>query len=239
MKSTSLVRASVLAALTLAGGAAYAAEMTLYTGPNFRGNDLTLSGEARNLDRSGFNDRAESLVVRSGRWEVCTDANFSGYCAVLGPGDYRTLDGPLFRRISSAREIAPIAYDDRAYRYATNEPYPRVVEPRVIERIVEPRIIEQRVIEPRVVEPRSRYSALEVYTLPGFRGSTMRFDGAATTLDTATTNEGVSSLIVREGVWELCTGTDHAGSCRVYEPGRYPRLGSFEGSPVGSLRRVG
>src|SRR5438045_3020387 len=88
MKSISLVRASVLAALTLAGGA-YAAEMTLYTNPNFRGNDLTLSGEARNLERSGFNDRTESLIVRSGRWEVCTDANFGGYCAVLGPGDYR------------------------------------------------------------------------------------------------------------------------------------------------------
>ena len=106
-------------------------------------------------------------------------------------------------------------------------------------RVIVPAIIEHRVIEPRVVEPRSRYSALEVYTMPGFRGSTMKFDGAATTLDTATTTEGVSSLIVREGVWELCTGVDHSGSCRVYEPGRYPRLGSFEGSPVGSLRRVG
>jgi hypothetical protein len=234
MKSTSLVRASVLAALTFAGGA-YAAEMTLYSNANFRGNDLTISGEARNLDRSGFNDRTESLVVRSGRWEVCTDANFAGYCAVLGPGNYRALDGPLFRSISSAREIAPIAYNEPAYRYGAYEPYPRVAEPV----IVEPRIIEQRVVEPRIVEPRSRYSALEVYTLPGFRGSTMRFDAEATTLDKATTTEGVSSLIVREGVWELCTGTDNSGSCRVYEPGRYPRLGSFEGAPVGSLRRVG
>jgi len=224
MKSKSLLRASVLAGLMLAGGA-YAAEMTLFTGPNFRGSDLTLSGEVRNLERSGFNDRTESVIIRSGRWEVCTDADFGGYCTVLGPGDYRMLDSPLLRRISSAREIAPLAYGERRY-YSSNEPYPRVYETPVP-------------VYPQVVEPRARYSALEVYSLPGFRGGTMRFDGNATTLDRATTDEGVSSLIVREGVWELCTGVDHSGSCRVYEPGRYPRLGSFEGAPVGSLRRVG
>ncbi len=44
---------------------------------------------------------------------------------------------------------------------------------------------------------------------------------------------------MREGVWELCTGIDNNGTCRVYEPGRYPRLGSFEGAPIGSLRRIG
>jgi hypothetical protein len=207
----------------LAGGA-YAAEMTLFTGPNFRGADLTINGAANNLERSGFNDRAESVIVRSGRWEVCSDADYAGHCAVLGPGDYRLLDGPLYRRISSAREIAPIAYDERRYyRPGAYEPYPPVVQ----------------AYPPVVQEPRSRYSALEVYSLPGFRGSTMRFDGAATTLDRAATYDGVSSLIVREGTWELCTGVDHSGSCRVYEPGRYPRLGSFEGTPVGSLRRIG
>jgi hypothetical protein len=221
MKVTSLLRAGILGGLMLAGGA-YAAEMTLFTGPNFRGSDLTISGEARNLERSGFNDRTESVIVRSGRWEVCSDADFSGYCTVMGPGEYRLLEGPLYRRISSAREVAPVAYDDRYYRYGSTEAYPRVdTYPRVIE------------------APRGRYSALEVFTLPGFRGSTMRFDGSATTLDNAITNDGVSSLIVREGVWELCTGTDNTGTCRVYEPGRYPRLGSFEGAPVGSLRRVG
>ena len=214
MKSKSLLRASILAGLMLAGGA-YAAELQLFAGPNFRGPDMTINGSANNLDRSGFNDRAESAIVRSGRWEVCTDANYGGYCAVLNPGQYRFLQGPLQRSISSAREIAPLAYDDRQYyRYAPVETYPRAYDP-------------------------YRYSALEVYTLPGFRGSTLKFDRSAPALDPPATNEGVASLIVREGTWELCSGYDHTGSCRVYEPGRYPRLGSFEGSPVGSLRRIG
>jgi hypothetical protein len=143
----------------------------------------------------------------------------------MSPGEYRLLDSPLLRRVSSARELAPLAYDDRRYyrSYGAYEAYPRVVEPAVI--------------APAIIEP--RYSALEVYTLPGFRGSTMRFDGGASALNRTVTSQGVSSLIVREGVWELCTGMDHTGSCRVYEPGRYPRLGSYEGAPVGSLRRVG
>ena len=215
MKSTSLVRAGVLSALLVAG-AAYAGEMSIYSAPNFRGGELTLNGTASNLDRSGFNDRSESIVVRSGRWEVCTDANFGGYCATLGPGDYRLLEGPLYRRISSAREIAPIAYEDRRYyRYGD---YRRAVP---------------------ASPAYDTYSALEVFTLPGFRGSAIRFDGNATSIDSRSPDEGAASLIVREGTWELCTGMNHSGTCRVYEPGRYPRLGAVDGAPVGSLRRIG
>jgi hypothetical protein len=222
MTRTSKLRAALALSLSFAA-AAYGAEMTIFTGPNFSGADLTVRGEVANLDRSGFNDRAESVIVRSGRWEVCSDANFSGYCTVLGPGDYRLLEGPLYRRVSSARELAPLAYDDRR-PYDDRRTYDDRRPPRY---------------GAYPGEERSRYSALEVYTLPGFRGSTMKFDGSATTLDTPTTNEGVSSLIVREGVWELCTNFESRSACRVYEPGRYPRLGNFEGAPVSSLRRIG
>jgi hypothetical protein len=220
-----LLRASVASALLLTG-AAYAGELTIFTQPNFNGGQLTLSGEARNLDRSGFNDRAASVIVRSGRWEVCTDANFSGNCAVLAPGDYPALRGDLYRQISSAREVGPVAYAPEvlpapAYPIARGEYY----EP--------PRY------EPYSEVNHGRYSALELYTLPGFRGSTMKFDNNATTLDKRVTDEGVSSLVVREGVWQLCTGLDFNGRCRTFEPGRYPRLGSFEGAGIGSLRRVG
>jgi len=234
MRHTSLVRTSVIAALMLAGGA-YAAEMTIYTSPNFAGSDMTIRGEARNLDGTGFNDRAASAIVRSGRWEVCTDANFSGECLVLGPGDYARLNDPLYRRISSMREIAPYAADDRRYyRYGAYEPPVVTYAPPPVVTYAPPPVV---AYDPPI--DRGRYSALEVYTRPGFRGSTMRFDRNATTLDRAATDEGVGSLVVREGVWELCTGVNFNGQCRSYEPGSYPRLGRLEGAPVGSLRRVG
>ena len=85
---------------------------------------------------------------------------------------------------------------------------------------------------------RGRYSALEVYSLPDFRGETMNFDRDGHTLDKLASDNGVGSLVIREGRWELCTPESRADRCRVYEPGRYGRLGPFEGAPILALRRV-
>ena len=92
--------------------------------------------------------------------------------------------------------------------------------------------------EPR--EQRGRYSAVQVYTLPDFRGGTMGFSADGTTLDRPL-SEGVNSLVVREGVWELCMSGKFEPTCRTFEPGRYDRLGPRnEGSfQMTSLRRIG
>jgi Beta/Gamma crystallin len=227
MNRKSVVTASVLAAL-LAAGTAYAGEISLYSGTHYRGGELTLHGAASNLERSGYNDRAESVIVRSGRWEACTDADFSGQCVVLEPGNYSALQNPVFRSISSLREVGPYAVNERFYRY---DDAARVYHAPVYSTAP--------VYTAPAYDARHRYSALEIYTLPGFRGSTMKFDNSATTLDKRVTDEGLGSLVIREGVWELCTGLDFNGTCRTYEPGRYGRLGSFEGAPIGSLRRIG
>ena len=47
-----------------------AAEITLYEDPGFNGGQLTLRGYTPNIGNTGFNDRASSVVVNSGRWEV-------------------------------------------------------------------------------------------------------------------------------------------------------------------------
>lgn len=222
MKSISLISAGLVTAALSAG--ATAAEMTLFDNANFHGEGMTLRGDIFNLDRTGMNDRVSSIIVRSGRWEVCTDSNFGGYCSVLGPGEYAQLREPLHDRISSARVVAPTV--------SSLEPGYRTLEPGYRHYSYNDPRFER-------YDDRGRYGALEVYTLPGFRGSTMKFDRSATSLDRARTEEGVGSLVVREGVWEVCTGLDFNGTCRVYEPGRYARLGSFEGAPIGSLRRIG
>lgn len=103
-----------LAALALAG-AAQAAELTLYEHPNFIGAQATLRGWTPNVSRVGFNDRTSSLVVDSGRWEVCTDADFRGSCVILTRGEYPTLDRRLNDRISSAREVG--SYGNRRGAY--------------------------------------------------------------------------------------------------------------------------
>jgi hypothetical protein len=62
------------------------------------------------LDPTGFNDRAASISVRDGTWEVCLDAYFQGSCMRLSPGDYPRLDQQFNDRISSLREIGGPEY---------------------------------------------------------------------------------------------------------------------------------
>jgi hypothetical protein len=84
---------------------------------------------------------------------------------------------------------------------------------------------------------RGPYSALEVYSLPDFRGETMKFDRDGHTLDRMISDNGVGSLVIREGRWQLCRDV-REGICRAYEPGRYGSLGPLTGAPVLALRRV-
>ena len=106
--NTKNFRRSFLAAgaAMLCATAVQAAEMTLYLQPNFSGRQVTLRGFTPNLGNIGFQDQVSSMVVHSGRWEVCTQPDFKGDCVTLGAGDYAALDPRLNHRIESAREVA-------------------------------------------------------------------------------------------------------------------------------------
>ncbi len=93
-----------IAAVTLAAHAS--AQVTFYEGENFRGRAFAAGGEIRNFERAGFNDRASSVVVDRGRWEVCEDARFQGRCVVLRRGAYDSLRNMgMENRISSVRRV--------------------------------------------------------------------------------------------------------------------------------------
>ena len=91
-----------IAALALSAQAM--AQVTFYEGVGFRGRAFTTEGSVGNFQRSGFNDRASSVVVDEGRWQVCEDAGFKGDCVILRPGSYESLDRMgMNKRISSVR----------------------------------------------------------------------------------------------------------------------------------------
>ena len=116
MVRTYMVAAGV-AALLGAGHAA--AQVTLYEGSGFRGRAVTVDRQMGNLERIGFNDRASSVVVERGRWEVCEHARFEGTCVVLRRGSYDSLQQlGMTRNISSIRPVA------REARIALIEPEP-------------------------------------------------------------------------------------------------------------------
>lgn len=80
------------------------AQITFYEHEGFRGRAFTTEKQVGNFTQQGFNDRASSVVVDRGRWEVCTDARFQGKCVVLRQGSYDSLDGlGMNDQISSVR----------------------------------------------------------------------------------------------------------------------------------------
>ena len=79
----------VLAACGLALATHAAAEITFYEREDFRGRSFQTEERVRNLERYGFNNRASSVVVERGRWEVCEAPRFEGRCVVLRRGRVR------------------------------------------------------------------------------------------------------------------------------------------------------
>lgn len=85
---------------------ATAADLTFYEHDRFRGRSFTAIGTVPDLADSGFNDRASSVVIRSGTWQICSDAHFRGLCVTLRPGEYLSLASMgLNDSVSSARPI--------------------------------------------------------------------------------------------------------------------------------------
>ncbi len=92
-----------------------AAQLTLYEGEGFRGAAMTADRAIWDFDPFGFNDRARSLVVTGGTWQVCEDAQFQGRCVVLQPGNYDSLrQMGMSARISSVRPVDSVARYDYA-----------------------------------------------------------------------------------------------------------------------------
>jgi uncharacterized protein (UPF0179 family) len=123
MLKTALAMAAVaISAHAVAGPVFYERE-------GFQGRSFTTEQQIRNLERTGFNDRASSVVVTGKRWEVCEDARFSGRCVVLRPGRYPSLAAMgLNNQVSSVRSLSKSAHIENS-RYA---PDPNAVAAQVV-----------------------------------------------------------------------------------------------------------
>lgn len=129
-----LPRAAAAAAVLVAAQAS--AGVTLYERDGFRGPSFSTGQPLADFSRQGFNDRASSIVVTDGPWEVCDDVGFAGRCTVLRPGRYANLVAMgLDNRISSVRraqrpgnaEPAITFYDQEGYSgrsYTTEQTRP-------------------------------------------------------------------------------------------------------------------
>lgn len=105
-----------LTAAALALAAPAFGQITFYEHEGFRGRVHTTHGALDNFAGWEFNDRASSVVVDKGRWEVCDGIGFTGRCAVLRPGSYDRLSTMgLNDRLASTRPVnAGAKYDNEA-----------------------------------------------------------------------------------------------------------------------------
>ena len=111
----------VLAASAVLMATHAAAAITFYEREGFRGKAFTVDKQVHNFERFGFNDRASSVVVDGGRWEVCDQAGFRGHCMVLRRGSYDSLRAMgMNNSISSVRRVNERA----AYRNEAPAPAP-------------------------------------------------------------------------------------------------------------------
>jgi hypothetical protein len=189
------------AAIALVATGVAAGELTLYEGENFQGRSLTLRGEARDLDRTNFNDRASSLVVRNGVWQVCSDAQFRGNCATLQPGEYPVLQNGLDRRVSSAREVTS---GGPSYGYAPSQQYAAA---------------------PGYAGPGSGSPKAILYEGSNFRGRSFPIEGnIVRNFDRTQFNDRAESLRVENGYWIFCSDANFEGDCRTFGPGEYADL---------------
>ncbi|MBC5764288.1 beta/gamma crystallin-related protein [Ramlibacter albus] len=107
-----LVARAAIAAATVVVASQAMASITFYEGEGFRGRAATVDNAVPNLREIRFNDRAGSVIVDRGRWEVCEHANFQGRCALLRRGNYDSLRSTgLEWQISSVRPAGQRRYD--------------------------------------------------------------------------------------------------------------------------------
>jgi uncharacterized protein YcfJ len=135
------------AATALALAAQASAQVTFYESEGFRGRTFESAQRIENFQRHGFNDRASSVIVDRGRWEVCEHEQFQGRCTVLRRGNYESLGAMgMNDRISSMRPV-----ENRA-RYDNEAPEPvAAVAPYEYRRRPKERIYEAPVTSVRAV----------------------------------------------------------------------------------------
>ena len=185
------------------------AQVTFYQNENFQGSTFTAEQQVNDLQRFGFNDRASSVVVKGGSWEVCENINFSGRCVIMRPGNYPSLNSTgLNYRVSSVRAADGNARMDDSR--AAPVPAPAQASTQVV-------FYEGENFQGRSFTAQSQ---IDDFTRYGF-------------------NDLAASAVVLGDRWEACENVRFGGRCVVMRPGRYPSLQDMGmANRVSSVRAV-
>ena len=79
---------------------------------------------------------------------------------------------------------------------------------------------------------------ITLYEHRDFRGDSLTLHRGAPNLERSGLSDSASSLVVREGVWEVCTDAFFRGSCAQLQPGEYRRLDGPLNDRISSVREI-
>ena len=207
----SFLNAALGAAIALIAIPAIAGEIILFEHTDFAGRRMVIHDTMPNLDRSDFNDRAQSIIVRDGVWELCSDARFEGNCTRVQPGEYRALGGELNKRISSVREVGQ--------PYAQAAPYPPSYG--------------------GPAHGYDGQVGAVLYEGPGFHGRSFDINRPVVRdLDRTSCNDRAQSVRLYSGYWMFCSDSNFEGECRTFGPGEYPDLPGGLNRRISSGRKI-
>jgi uncharacterized protein YcfJ len=184
--------------------------ITFYTDEDYRGRSYTLNAAVEDFRVAGFNDRASSLVVRRGSWEICEAVRFAGRCVVLRRGEYRSLAAMgLNDQVSSAREVGRGARAEDARDAPVPPPAPAPT------------------------------GQIDLYENEGFQGRSLSANAPMPDLRGNGFNDRASSAVVTGDRWEVCENTGFGGRCLVLRQGQYPSLAAMGlNDRISSVRAV-
>jgi len=174
------------------GQGSYGNGITLYEDSNYRGRQLEIDQDVSNLGQYNFNDRASSVRIDGGTWEICQDGGYNGRCIIVD-GDVTSLAQlNMNDTVSSVRRIgggnAPGGWDDW-WSHDRDDRWDRW--------------------------DNDSQSRATVYEHVDYRGQSRDFNGAVPDMTRMGFNDRISSFRL-EGRWQVCEHVNFGGECEIF-----------------------
>lgn len=86
------------------GGGGYRGDILMFEDAGYQGRMYEVMGDTPDLDVARFNDKASSIRIVRGQWEICEHANYQGRCSRLDADQFK-LPREWNDAISSIRRV--------------------------------------------------------------------------------------------------------------------------------------
>lgn len=176
------------------------ADIVLYRDANFRGSALGVNRDIWSMSDFYFNDEVSSIEVRRGRWEVCTDGQFSGRCEIIDASISKLNGLRLNDNISSVRRLG---WHRGGGHYGGGTHGGGYGKPGGQDGNGRPEA------------GQNLKSAVTLFEHSNYAGRSVGVNGAIGNLGTIGLNDEVSSIYIRSGRWEICEHPNYQGRCEI------------------------